>query len=102
MYCQLAYFVLIIARGHEVDLSSRPCRGGQGPMRDPGGSDAEADWPSRLPSGFLDCPLVAGGTPGPSAEGPKRPFGASTPLEPRRARRARGASKIFGLLYVWA
>jgi hypothetical protein len=75
----LRILYLLLREGAEWILSSRPSRGGQGPRRDPGGSDAQADRPSRLPSVFLNCHMVAGGTPsGSSAEG------ASKPLEPGR------------------
>ena len=55
---------LLLREGAEWILSSRPSRGGQGPRRDPGGSDAQADRPSRLPSAFFDLPHGSGGNTG--------------------------------------
>jgi hypothetical protein len=74
----LRILYLLLREGAGWILSSRPSRGGLGPRRDPGGSDAQADRPSRLPFVFLNCRMVVGGTPRSSAEG------ASKPLEPGR------------------
>ena len=81
----LRILYLLLRESAEWILSSRPCRGGQGPRRDPGGSDAEADWPSRLPSVFLNCRMVVGGRPGSSAEGASKPIeqGREAPLRVR-------------------
>ena len=98
---------VLLREGGEWILSIRPGRGGHGPRRNLGGSDAQADRPSRLPSVFppLICRMVAGGTPGSSAEG------ASKPLEPGReaARRvsrsseaAKRPSRVRFILYSWA
>ena len=86
---------LLLREGVEWILSSRPSRGGQGPRRDPGESDDEAQRPSRLPSVLLNCRMVAGGTPGSSAEG------ASKPLEPGRGapRRVKfGFTVLLGIM----
>ena len=86
--CSCILYVLL-REGGEWILSIRPGRGGHGPRRNFGGSDAEADRPSRLPSVFfpLICHMVVGGTPGSSAEGASN--------ESSRARSAH-ASKDFG------
>jgi hypothetical protein len=76
--CSCLLYVLL-REGGEWILSIRPGRGGHGPRRNLGGSDAQADRSSRLPSVFfVDLPHGSGGTPGSSAEG------ASKPLEPGR------------------
>jgi hypothetical protein len=78
LLCTVSLLILYLLLREDVEwiLSSRPSRGGQGPRRDPGKSEAEADRPSRLPSVFLNYRMVVGGTPGSSAEG------AIKPLEP--------------------
>ena len=96
---------LLLREGAEWILSSRSSRGGQVPRRDPGGSDAQADRPSRLPSIFLICRMVAGGTPGSSAEGASKPVEPGRVAPMRVSRSSEGAkrpSRVRFILYAWA
>ena len=88
----LRILYLLFREGAEWILSSRPCRGGQGPRRDGGGSDAEADRPGRLRSVFfLNCRMrgteVVWGRRGSSAEGARQPLEPGREA-PRRVRRS--------------
>ena len=57
--CSCILYVLL-REGGEWILSIRPGRGGHGPRRNLGGSDAQADRPSRLPSVFFFSDLPHG------------------------------------------
>ena len=104
--CSCILYVLL-REGGEWILSIRPGRGGHGPRRNFGGSDAEADRPSRLPSVFfpLICHMVVGGTPGSSAEGASKPFepgrGAARRVS-RPSEAAKRPSRVRFILYAWA
>ena len=52
---------LLLREGAEWILSSRPSCGGHGPRRDPGGSAAEADRPSRFAVCIFELPHGSGG-----------------------------------------
>ena len=104
--CSCILYVLL-REGGEWILSMRPGRGGHGPRRDLGGSDARVDQPSRLPSVFspLICRMVVGGTPGSSAEGASKPFEPGREAAWRVSRSSEAAkrpSRVRFILCSWA